>query len=70
MNIIAKELLKNLRDSMEGQVDSNGFVMVYLDNARKGMNINQFRANLAVLANHGLYKVVDGYAWGAVKEED
>lgn len=69
-NTVAEKLLQNLRNSMEGEADKNGFVNVYLDNARHGMNIHQFRANLAVLSKLGLYKVIDGYAWGAVKEKD
>lgn len=69
-NTVAQKLLQNLRASMEGQADKDGFVNVYLDNARQGMSVHQFRANLAVLSKLGLYKVVDGYAWGAVKEKD
>ena len=69
-NAVAKKLLQNLRDSMEGDTDKNGFVMVYLDNARKGMNDKVFRANLAVLSKLGLYKTYDNYAWGMVKEKD
>jgi hypothetical protein len=42
--------------------------MVYLDNARaEGQSVAQFRACLAVLAKQGLYKVVDGSTFGAVK---
>lgn len=46
------------------------WLCVYLDNARKGMEKNKFRAQLAVLAKAGLYRVVDGYAFGDVKESD
>ena len=69
-NTVAEQLLKNLRNSMEGNATKDGFVMVYLDNARHGMNDKVFRANLAVLSKLGLYRVVDGYAWGEVKETD
>jgi hypothetical protein len=69
-NTVAEQILNNLRNSMEGDTDKDGFVMVYLDNARKGMNDKVFRANLAVLSKLGLYRVVDGYAWGMVKEKD
>ena len=68
LNETAAQLLNNLRNSMEGNATKDGFVMVYLDNARHGMNDKVFRANLAVLAKAGLYRVVDGYAWGEVKE--
>ncbi len=66
MNTETAEVLKNLRDSAEG-AELNGFCNVYLDNARKGMPVAKFRAHLAQLSKLGLYKVIDGYAWGDVK---
>lgn len=70
----AQTVLNNLRASTEGTfiTDKNGakWESVYLDNARKGMEQNKFRAQLAVLSKAGLYRVVDGYAWGDVKIED
>jgi hypothetical protein len=43
---------------------------VYLDNARpSGMSDKSFRSYLAALSKEGLYKVVDGYAWGSVRME-
>lgn len=65
-----QQVLNNLRASMEGSTSKDGFVMVYLDNARKGMQEHQFRACLAQLSKEGKYRVVDGYAWGEVKETD
>lgn len=70
----AQTVLNNLRNHSEGTTltDKNGvkWVSVYLDNARHGMDKNKFRAQLAVLAKAGLYRVVDGYAWGDVREKD
>jgi hypothetical protein len=66
----SEQVLKNLRAHMEGQATKDGFVMVYLDNARHGMNDKEFRACLAQLSKQGKYRVVDAYAWGEVKEFD
>ena len=60
-----QQVLANLRNNAEN-VD-NGWGDVYLDNAINGMNDKEFRACLASLSKQGLYKVVDGYAWGRVK---
>lgn len=56
----------------ESESDSReGWRMVYLDNARpSSMTPTQFRAQLSVLSKAGLYKVVDGYAFGEVKMSD
>lgn len=61
-------VLKNLRDNAESEF--RGWGCVYLDNARKGMPVATFRAALAQLSKQGLYRVVDGYAFGDVKLED
>ena len=69
----AQIVLKNLRDAAESDItDKNGVVWlcVYLDNARKGMEKNKFRAQLAVLAKAGLYRVIDGENFGDVREKD
>lgn len=65
----AATVLQNLRNHAEGGSTPN-WGMIYLDNARKGMPTNTFRAQLAVLSKAGLYRVVDGWAWGEVKLED
>ncbi len=40
---------------------------VYLDNARPlGMSDKSFRSHLAHLSTAGLYKPIDGFAWGDV----
>jgi hypothetical protein len=52
------------------EYDEDGWGMVYLDNAHAklpGMSPTVFRAHLASLSKNGLYKPVDGYAWGMVK---
>jgi hypothetical protein len=70
INQDAQTVLTNLRNAYES-VDSTGeWGMTYIDNAREGMEQNKFRAQLAVLSKAGLYRVVDGYAWGEVKVED
>lgn len=66
----AQTVLANLRAHHEGQQTGKGWGMIYLDNARHGMPTNKFRAQLAVLSKAGLYRVVDGYAWGEVKIEE
>lgn len=69
----AMTVLQALRDNIEGRSATNlvegEFYDVYLDNASAdlGMSIYTFRSCLSVLAQKGFYKVVDGYAWGAVK---
>jgi hypothetical protein len=65
-------VLNNLRENAESEVIYKGekWLCCYLDNARKGMDKNKFRAQLAVLAKAGLYRIVDGYAFGDVKEKD
>jgi hypothetical protein len=62
------QVLASLRASTESHTDEWG--MVYLDNARArlaGMSDKSFRSYLARLSRDGLYKPVDGYAWGEVK---
>ena len=67
MNAAKLDVLCSLRNNVEGN-NENGWKMVYLDNARpKDMNDKQFRGCLAALSKMGVYKVVDGYAWGKVK---
>lgn len=63
----AEQVLSALRNNSEGCTE-NGWKDIYLDNAiPTGMNDKVFRAALATLSKQGLYKVVDGYAWGRVK---
>lgn len=69
METNANQVLNSLRKYVENK--NNGWGEVYLDNARPiGMNDKVFRANLAVLSKLGLYRPVDGYAFGDVKLED
>lgn len=64
----AQTVLNALRNGSEGWSKSEAWGEVYLDNVRPaGMTDKTFRAYLAVLSKAGLYKVVDGYAWGKVK---
>lgn len=71
-NFKSMQVLQALRENIEGRshndlVDGE-FYDVYLDNAvPPGMSIYTFRSCLSVLAQKGFYKVIDGYAWGAVK---
>jgi hypothetical protein len=61
-------VLRRLREEYEHE-DHPGWGMVYLDNARAGLGMTDksFRSHLAQLSKEGLYRVVDGYAWGEVK---
>lgn len=75
LNQDALTVLTNLRNHAEGSCltsskDGSKWVNVYLDNARKGMEKNKFRAALATLSKAGLYRVIDGYAWGDVKVDE
>lgn len=64
------EVLTALRHAAEGSLD-RGARDVYLDNASAslGMTANQFAGHLSALEAAGLYKVVDGFAWGRVVME-
>jgi hypothetical protein len=63
----AQIVLESIRQHAEEKYNK-GWCMVYLDNARPdGMNDKTFRAYLASLSKQGLYRVVDGYAWGKVE---
>ena len=65
----ALTVLCNLRKSAEDR--SAQWSDVYLDNAIPvGMSDKSFRSCLASLSKSGVYKVIDGYAWGSVKMED
>ena len=60
------KVLECLRKASEAD-DGDGWRTVYLDNARPaGMSDKSFRSYLAKLSQHGLYRVVDGYAFGSV----
>jgi len=60
-------VLQNLRKNVESMFDDT-WGNVYLDNARpNGCNDKQFRACLSALSKKGLYKPLDGYAFGMVK---
>lgn len=63
------EVLAALRAHTEDRPVAPGtWGMIYLDNARPAdMSDKSFRSHLAVLSKAGLYKVVDGWAWGQVK---
>jgi hypothetical protein len=63
-------VLRALRTEAESD-DGNGYWTVYLDNARPaGMSVHGFAATLGSLKNKGLYREVDGYAWGQVKMQE
>jgi hypothetical protein len=70
-----EQVLQALREHYESDEtgkDGSKWGLIYLDNAwaaLEGMSANQFRSHLAQLSKQGLYKVVDGYAWGCVKLE-
>jgi hypothetical protein len=60
-------VLSGLRGNVEHHLEG-GWGSVYLDNARPaGMSETSFRSHLAVLSKAGLYRPVDGYAFGEVK---
>lgn len=64
------QVLAALRDSMESNNRNRDWGMVYLDNARAclaGMSAASFRSYLSSLSVDGLYRTVDGYAWGEVR---
>lgn len=63
-------VLAALRVHAEGDLD-DGWATVYLDNASSSLTLSakSFRSALAILSREGLYRVVDGYAWGKVKME-
>lgn len=65
----AARLLAALRRHVESEDGEWG--MVYLDNAKpRDMTGHQFAWHLSALSHAGLYKPVDGYAWGTVKLTD
>lgn len=67
IGIETTKVLTALRQASETD-DGEGWRMVYLDNARPaGMSDKSFRSYLAKLSQHGLYRVIDGYAFGSVK---
>lgn len=64
------EVLAALRAHIEdrGFIKPGSWGMIYLDNARPAdMSDKSFRSHLGALSKAGLYKVVDGWAWGQVK---
>lgn len=65
-------VLEALRKASENDGEP-GWRDVYLDNARSlvpvYMTANTFRSYLAKLSQHGLYRPLDGYAFGTVKME-
>jgi hypothetical protein len=70
METISQQVLKALRTNVESKRGNWG--LVYLDNVKADLDIDvySFRACLAALSKMGLYKVVDGWAWGDVKIEN
>ena len=66
-NGTANDILARLRRHAE-DVDEEGWGMVYLDNAMPSdISGHQYAGYLAVLQRRGVYRIVDGYAWGQVK---
>ncbi len=69
LNATAAAVLIALRMNAEGYSKADEWGDVYLDNARPAnLTTYQFRAALSSLAKAGLYKVIDGFAWGSVKQ--
>ena len=67
IGIETTKVLTALRQASESD-DGDGWRSVYLDNAiPEGMSNKSFRSYLAKLSQHGLYRVIDGYAFGSVK---
>lgn len=63
-----EEILTALREGHESE-SAEGWLMVYLDNVRPdGMSDKSFRSHLAALSKQGLYRPVDGWAWGEVRK--
>lgn len=61
--------LAALRNQVED--DDGEWGSVYLDNARHpDQSAAQFRSHLAVLSVRGVYRRVDGYAFGLVRLSD
>lgn len=66
----AHRLLDALRQHAEGQ-NVDGWRSVYLDNARPSdFTPRQFAWHLSSLSHAGLYRPIDGFAFGSVKMED
>jgi hypothetical protein len=69
----SKQVLEALCEAAEGESYNGDWRDVYLDNAyaklKDAMSVKSFRSHLASLSKAGFYKVVDGYAFGAVKDE-
>lgn len=62
------QVLEALRKASESDA-GDGWRDVYLDNARPaGMSDKSFRSHLAALAKAGLYRPIDGYAFGSVRK--
>jgi hypothetical protein len=62
----SQAILEALRTKAESK--NNGWLMVYLDNAKPaGMSYHAFAGHLGALEKAGLYRPVDGYAFGEVK---
>lgn len=73
MNANAQQVFTSLRSHAESTETWNGEMWgsVYLDNARPAsMSDKVFRAALTTLAKAGLYKAVDGYAFGDVRLDE
>ena len=66
--------LRALRSNSEGETQ-DGWRVVYLDNAKASegcadLTPAAFRSRLSKLSALGLYRPIDGFAWGEVKMED
>lgn len=64
----AAKLLNELRAHAESD-DGDGFWTVYLDNCNHGFSGKKLSGLFGALAKAGLYKELDGYAFGRVKME-
>ena len=67
-----EQVLKAMRANTDSEGTQEGWRMVYLDNALP--QDREFRRSLggmlSSLTKRGVYKEVDGFAWGQVKMTD
>lgn len=63
----SQNVLNLLRKHAEGS-SNDGWRDVYIDNARPdGMTCRAYAGHLSALKGAGVYKPIDGYAWGEVR---
>jgi hypothetical protein len=72
MTPATEKVLTSLRANTEGtDYEGDGWFSVYLDNARPtDMAPRTFAAHLSILEQAGLYRRLDGYAWGEVRVDE